>query len=432
MLSKLKFKSDFLNSVLVLMTGTVMAQAIGYAISPFLTRIYTTEEMGELGVYIRLIGFVSAFATARYELSLPLPKNEAHSFLLYKLSLKITKVVIVAMTLLFVLFYLIEPFDYKDLYFVIFTIIGTYFLVFINLGTYWSVRTSNFKKISQQRVISSLLTNGLKWIFGLFSFGAFGLIAATVSGYVVSSGAFVLEYFNLKNGKYKNYSKTKTKILALEYKEYPLVSLPHVLLDLGRDLVIAGLIIYFFKKDVFGSFSHSYAMLKLPMVIIGTSIGQVFFNKCTALVNDGKSIYALMKRTLLILLALSIVPFSIIFFFGEPLFSFVFSEAWAESGYFSEIMAIWLMANFLMSPLSSLPMVLNRQREFFFIGMAGTVLQLIGFGLIPLIYGTSKESFVFMLWFVSISQAMYLIAAALITMVFAKKGVKPKKKNKVS
>ena len=428
MLSKFKLKSDFLNSVLVLMTGTVMAQAIGYMISPFLTRIYSTEEMGELGIYIRLIGFVSAFATARYELSLPLPKSEAHSFLLYKLSLKITKVVVVSMALLLILFYIVQPFEYKNLYFVIFTIVGTYFLVFINLGTSWSIRTSNFKKISQQRVISSLLTNALKWILGIFSFGAFGLIAATVAGYVVSSFAFVREYLFLNKSKYKGYSKKKTQVLAREYKEYPLVSLPHVLIDLGRDLVIAGLIVYFFKKDVFGSYNHSYAMLKIPMVVIGTSVGQVFFNKCTVLVNEGKSIHALMKRTLFILIGLSIVPFSIIFFFGEPLFSFVFSEAWAESGYFSEIMTIWLLANFLMSPLSSLPMVLNRQKEFFFIGIIGTVLQLIGFGLIPLIYGTSKETFIFVLWFVSITQAIYLLGTAFITLSYAKKGVKPKKK----
>tara|TARA_B110000285_G_C15124159_1_gene619098 strand:- start:1561 stop:2802 length:1242 start_codon:yes stop_codon:yes gene_type:complete len=406
------------------MTGTVMAQAIGYMISPFLTRIYSTEEMGELGIYIRLIGFVSAFATARYELSLPLPKSEAHSFLLYKFSLKITKIVVICMALLFVLFYIVQPFEYKNLYFIVFTIVGTYFLVFINLGTNWSIRTSNFKKISQQRVISSVLTNALKWILGIFSFGAFGLILATVAGYTLSSLAFVREYLFLSKSKYKGYSKRKIKVLALEYKEYPLVSLPHVLIDLGRDLVIAGLIVYFFKKDVFGSYNHSYAMLKIPMVIIGTSVGQVFFNKCTGLVNEGKSIYSLMRRTLVILIGLSIVPFTIMFFFGEPLFDFVFSAEWGESGYFSEIMTIWLLMNFLMSPLSSLPLVLKRQGEYFILGLIGSILQLIGFGLLPIIYGGSKETFVNILWFVSISQAIYLLIIILISLHYAKVGMK--------
>ena len=77
-----KLNSDFLKSVLVLVSGTVLAQAIGYLVSPFLTRIYSAEEMGELGMYMRLVGFFSALATARFELAIPLPKRDNHSFLL--------------------------------------------------------------------------------------------------------------------------------------------------------------------------------------------------------------------------------------------------------------------------------------------------------------------------------------------------------------
>jgi len=165
-------------------------------------------------------------------------------------------------------------------------------------------------------------------------------------------------------------------------------------------------------------------MLKIPMVIIGTSVGQVFFNKCTGLINEGKSIYSLMRRTLVILIGLSIVPFAIIFFFGEPLFSFVFSAEWAESGYFSEIMTIWLLMNFLMSPLSSLPLVLKRQGEYFVLGLIGSILQLIGFGILPMVYGGSKETFVYVLWFVSISQAIYLLIIILISLHYAKVGMK--------
>ena len=71
------------------MTGTVLSQIISYSISPILTRIYSTEEMGDLGIYMRVVGFISALATARYEMSLPLPKNDSHSFLLLRLSIRI-------------------------------------------------------------------------------------------------------------------------------------------------------------------------------------------------------------------------------------------------------------------------------------------------------------------------------------------------------
>ena len=77
-------KNTFIKSVSVLMTGTVLAQALTYLITPVLTRIYSTEEMGELGVYLRIVGFVAALATLRYELTLPIPKRDKHAFLLYR------------------------------------------------------------------------------------------------------------------------------------------------------------------------------------------------------------------------------------------------------------------------------------------------------------------------------------------------------------
>jgi len=40
---------------MVLTTGTVMAQAIGYLITPILTRIYSNKEMDDLGVYMRSV-----------------------------------------------------------------------------------------------------------------------------------------------------------------------------------------------------------------------------------------------------------------------------------------------------------------------------------------------------------------------------------------
>jgi len=421
---KINLKSDFFKSVLVLISGTVMAQAISYLVSPFLTRIYTAEQMGELGMYMRVVGFVSALATARFELALPLPKNENHSFLLYQLSLRIAKVVVLALVVLLVAFHFIKPLGLNDLVFGILTIISTIFVVYINLGTNWAIRKSQFNKISHQRIINSLTANSLKWIFGIFSMGSLGLILASLIGFILSSFGFVREYFILQNTLRENYSKKKTRVLITEYKQFPLVNLPHVLVDLGRDLLIAVLIALFFGKNIFGLFNHSYMILKLPLIIVGASIGQVFFNKCSVLVREGNSTYDLMKQTLLILFGLSLVPFSIIFFFGEPLFSFVFSADWAKSGYYSEIMTIWLMMNFMISPLSSLPLVLKRQNEFFFIGLFTSIAQVLCFFLFPFLWGGTEEVFVDMLWVLSISQAIILFCVIIITLYYSKKGVK--------
>jgi O-antigen/teichoic acid export membrane protein len=419
----IKKRGEFMNAVLVLTTGTVLAQAIGYLISPILTRIYSTEEMGDMGVYLRAVGFIAALGTVRYEMALPLPKNDSHSFLLYKVSIKISLYILLACSILGVLYLLSQPFSWYQFGFVVFTLLGSMMMIFINLGTNWAIRKKQFRVISISKMINAFTSNGLRWIFGLIGMGSFGLILATFLGFLFSCFSFLKDFKLLRSFYKRNHSPSKTAVLLKEYKQFPLVSLPHVLMDLGRDLLIAALIIYFFSKDIFGSFNHSYTILKLPLVVIGASIGQVFYNRCSEMVNQHQPIYALLRKTLILLFFLSIVPFGIVFFFGEDLFGFVFSEAWSTSGFYSEIMAVWLLFNFVNSPVSSIPMILNRQKEYFFLGLISTVLQLFGFGILPFLLGTDQEDFIHILWFVSISQAVYMIFVTWITLYYAKLGV---------
>jgi O-antigen/teichoic acid export membrane protein len=379
--------------------------------------------MGELGVYMRAVGFIAAMATARYELSLPLPKNDKHSFILYRLSLRIAAYILLACAVVGMIYLLMRPFNWGEVIFVFITLVSSLFLIMINLGTNWSIRMKQFNKISFSKISNSLSSNLLRWLFGVFGWGSLGLLFATLIGFFLSSLSFIRELFQLSTSHGK-ISKRKMYVLSREYRQFPLVSLPHVLIDLGRDLLVAALIIAFFSKDIFGSFNHSYTILRLPLMVIGASIGQVFFNQCSAMINEGKEIYPLLRKTMIILFALSIVPFGLIFFIGEPLFAFVFGANWSESGYFSEIMAVWLMFNFLISPVSSIPMILNRQKEYFVLGLVGTAMQLFCFGVMPLLIGTTKSDFITILWAVSFSQTAYLVFGVFYALHISKKGRK--------
>lgn len=423
-LLKLYQRSEFLKSVVVLTTGTVMAQAVGYLVMPFLTHLYTDEQWGDWGLYTRIVAFVSTVATARYELSIPLPKHDGHSYALYKLSLYISRIILLLSVLLAVAYLLIEPSGWNDIWFVIATIVSIFFVVYINLGTNWAIRTKAFKKISFQQMTNSISANGFRLLFGWMNFGSLGMVLGTTIGYAVSSFGFVKDFLHLDKVKYKNYTKKKQRALLREYREFPTVNLPHVTVDLGRDLLVAAFIAHYFGKGIFGQFNHSYLILKLPLVVVGVAIGRVFYQRCVELVNDRKSTLPLLRRTLGTLFLLSIIPFSIIFMFGEPMFAFVFGEEWGNSGYYSEIMAIWSLMLFLVSPLSSLPLALRRQKEFFILGLFGSVIQLFSFGVLPMLWGTSDEAWIGILWFVSIAQSCYFLVVCIFTLYYAGKGVK--------
>ncbi len=417
-----------MRSIMVLTSGTVIAQSIGYLITPILTRIYSTEEMGDLGIYMRAVGLLSTLLTARYELALPLPKNDAHSYLLYRVALRVTGLIFVCCSILGLVAFFALGMNTEQLVFLLLTLTGSCILAFSNSGLNWSIRTKQFKRISAYSISNALASNFLRWIFGILQWGGIGLVFATFVGYFMSSLNFVPEFLRTRK-RYLRYDRTNQKSIALarQYRQFPAVSLPHALIDMGRDLIVALLIVQFFSKDVFGSFNHSYMVLRLPLVFIGVSIGQVFFNRCSEMINRKEDIYPLLRRTLLLLAALSVVPFGCILFFGEPIFEIVFGQNWGESGYYSQIMAIWLMMNFIHSPISNIPIILNRQKEYFIFGLISTAIQLIGFGCLPFLYGTSKSGFIDVLLIVSVLLAINQVVIILFSLYYAKIGLVKKR-----
>ena len=160
-------------------------------------------------------------------------------------------------------------------------------------------------------------------------------------------------------------------------------------------------------------------MLQVPLIFIGVALGQVFFQKCSEKINANEDIVPIMTKAVRTLTLLSIIPFTLIFFFGEEIFAYVFSEKWRGAGQYSEILAPWFMMNFISSPISAVPIILRRQKEFFIIAMCGTVTLLLSIIIPPVIF---DYGIIDTLTIVSCSQAIYLLIAIRFIFSYAKKG----------
>ncbi|MDG2154118.1 MAG: lipopolysaccharide biosynthesis protein [Crocinitomicaceae bacterium] len=401
--------SDFLKSLAILMTGTIIAQAIGYLLAPIITRLFTPEEMGEFGIFQRLTAFIATIATARYEFALPLPKKDKHAFLLFRYILRLVFITVI-ITLLGAIIYGISLNKELDYYILVIALVaGVTFLVFFNLGTNWAIRLKEFHKISLSKMSNSLSLNGLRVFFGLIGTGSIGLIISFVISLFIGSLHFVKDFISRNKLPKTKIAKQKGYLMVREYKDFPLANLPHALSDNLRDLLVAFIIIDLFSENMFGSFDHSFRMLRIPIMIIGASMSQVFFNRISDYKKQAIQIYPLFKKLLMTLILLSIAPFSIIYFFGGEIFSFVFGDEWYLSGKLSEIMAPWLMLNFILSPLSTIPLVFNKQKQFFVLGLIASILQLGGFFILPVLFKTHPDKIFYVFSIVSWLQVILSI-----------------------
>ena len=83
-----------------------------------------------------------------------------------------------------------------------------------------------------------------------------------------------------------------------------------------------------------------------------------------------------------VLSIISLIPFSVLFFFGPDLFAFIFGAEWRFSGELAKIMAFALLVRLVVSPLSPAFFVFNRVKLLFILQtsrfITTTIVLLIG------------------------------------------------------
>lgn len=68
-----------------------------------------------------------------------------------------------------------------------------------------------------------------------------------------------------------------------------------------------------------------------------------------------------MFRYCFALLALGVVPAAALMMFGAEIFSVVFGEEWTQAGQFAELLSVGFLARFVVSPVSQLLTIIERQ-----------------------------------------------------------------------
>ncbi len=366
MFRKLSIKSDLTKNILTLMTGTTIAQAIPIGISPILTRIYSPEDFGIFAIYISIVTILSVLSTGAYDMAVMLPKKDIDALHIMELSIGI--VIIISLLTLFIVWIFNEQITLLIgnesistwLYFIPISIFLT---GLVQNMTYWLNRHKYYKEIARSRVLQSASTSGSQLLMGSIGFISFGLIAGRIFGQVVLT-LVVGKFFLIKRKKiFKERRKLKIFALAKRYKKFPLYESWSNLLNTSSTELPVILITSFFSVGIAGFYALANRMLLLPMSLIGSSIGQVYFQEASKIKSNKDALRNLTLTIYKKLVMIGTIPISIIIVYGDVIFTFVFGDEWKISGEFAQILGIWILFVFISSPLSNLLVVLEKQKE---------------------------------------------------------------------
>lgn len=369
-LRRLTPKGGFIANVLTLTAGIALAQAIDVLATPIITRLYNPEDLGALALFASITGIASIVACWCYEQTVVLPKKDEQSVNIIALSVLIT----LGMTFLTLLVML---FGRKNLAGILGVPKLSFWLWFVPLGVLcrglylifnnWSTRKKKFSLLAISRTSQSVTTVGTQIaVIPVIGASAGGLIGGRLVGAVIATAILCVQALKDDFLKLiKSINKFDIKVMAIEYRKFPYYSSWAELLYVFSDQIPIWLLAYFFTPAVVGFYSLGNRVLRLPINFITQSIRQVYFQKASELHAHGKSMKESVQKITLGLLAVGIVPFSILFLFGKPLFASMFGADWSTTGIYAQILSPWLFLAFINAATRTLYTVCQKQDVLF-------------------------------------------------------------------
>lgn len=359
------FKSEFARNVFSLLSGTVIAQIITVGLSPFIARLFNAEEFGTFSLFTSIASTITVAATLRYELAIMIPQKEEEAVNVFAISffinLMISSITLVA-SIIAVIFFK-DYLNSTGLRFYIFCI--PFFVLLAGLSqalTTWASRRKKFRVIAISRVGQSTTTQGLSLVSGLLNGSSPALILSANAGVLVSFIALAIGNTKSILNKWHHVSRNRMRMYANKYRDFALINTPHAFIGVFMDMSVLFLLNYFFSKSLVGHYAFGWRLLKLPVGVIGAAVYQVFFQKASAEKENPEKLTLIVRQLTFRLLAMGIPIFLVIGLFAPQIFTLVFSSEWTRAGQIAQILSPWLLMNFILSPLSALTVVLNKQR----------------------------------------------------------------------
>jgi len=413
------FKKPFIKNVLILTSGTIAAQLVTMLFSPIITRLYGPTAYGVMGSFQAVTAILIPIAAFSFPLAIVLPKkiNEAKGVV--KLSIISTLILSTTLLILLLIFdnWIIEVFQLHNigsyLYYIPFV---TIFAGLVQTMQQWLIRKEKFDISAKANFLQTLITNSGKTGIGFFypSSGILIFFTAIAQG-LRATLMIILSKKDILISSLK--SNISLRYTFNKYKDFAYYKSPELLVNGTSGNLPILMLSSFFGPAAAGFYSIGRTVLSMPALLIGKSIGDVFYPRIAQAVNNKEKITQMILKATILLGLIGIIPYGLIILFGPELFSLVFGESWSRAGEYAQWLTLWNFFGFINKPsVMSLP-VLSAQRFFFIYSIAMLIIRLSALLLGFILFNND----IIAIALFSISGGILNIILIIITLIFSKR-----------
>jgi O-antigen/teichoic acid export membrane protein len=355
----------FVSDIGRLVGAGAIAQALTFAASPLLTRIYTPADFGVLAQYVALSSVLQVVAACRYDLTIPLAEadDEAARLLVLSCALTLCTSLFVAILLLTGIPSAVAHTQWAAAR-AVFWVLPLSMIAggLYQSLSYFAARRKAFPELAHTKVIQTIGSTSTQLSLGVLQVGALGLVL----GQLANSGlgiARLVRRLDVRSAvrplRLSVRELTELAVQRLHFATAYSVSAIVNQLGLGIHLLLVGGI---YGLSAAGQLMLTSRLLAVIDLIVGP-IAQVYYaDACVAYRASPTQLRQLFLRTSSRLLALGILFALCTWFLGPLAVTVIFGGAWHDAGVFLRYLSILAFANTVASPLSMTLAVLGRPR----------------------------------------------------------------------
>lgn len=389
MLGVVRRNLRFIADVGWMMSGRTLAAAIALFTMPIVARLFDPADFGVAASFMALVAIIAHIASLRYERAIVLPDRDDEAKVIMALTYRIlllTCVVVLCVLLLL---------DLLSIQVGVLQVLGSWkwlvpLTVLLTAGLQiqeaWIARKQGFRLLAASTTLGSVVNSSMRIGAGIvWGSSIAGLVTSNIVS--VSSRIAFQRAASVEGLKsiFHRYGLTALRKKAVNYSDFPRFDAPAGLVfSLGNQLPVV-LFGTMFSPTAAGLYAMANRLSQAPITVVAGSTRRVFLQKAAKIRNQGKSLLRAYLLTTGGLVAVGILPFSVIWLYGQTLLVTLLGEKWLEAGSYLEIMAPWLFMLWIMAPTNPIFVVLRKQKAWLLLQTTLTIFRLGAFGLATLV-----------------------------------------------
>lgn len=351
--------SRYVRGSMGLAGGVLLAQGIAFAGGTVLARLYAKETQDAYAAFVALVTTVVPIATLRYDVGVVMPEEEDHAADVFRLSVLLALAASALSVAVVVLNGLFGWRTWSHLGWLPPALLAQAVSASV-IG--WCNRRNFFAMQTTAKVVQAAafpLLAGVAWWYG----GA--VPGHLTAAYALASvlGALVIAYALVRTGTAPRLGPgtfvfSRLWAQARRYRLLPMVNLPMYAVNMASLGTLVWSLQYF-PSGTSACFMLVMQILRVPVVLLGMSIGQVLTARSARLIAQPRQLRRLALRTG-VGLALAGLALAVFFsLFGPWVFTLVYGPGWRQAGEFSQWLSWGAGAGLLTTPFAMLPTLLH-------------------------------------------------------------------------